>query len=91
MQLYADKVANTASPIGGGQDLRESIGAEVAPLDWHTLQAESSARRPIDVLPVDEDRYSDGLRGKHSGHPASRAREPNGGEEWKKQGSARDR
>src|SRR5881397_3917024 len=81
MNLHPYKLRGASSPLRGGQEAPESIRAEVAPADWHTLQTEGSARRHIDVLPVDEDRNSDDLRGKHCGRPASRAREPNGGEE----------
>ena len=81
MHLYAHETTSMAPTIRGGQQLTETVRAEVAPLDRHTLQAEGSARRHVDVLPVDEDRNSDGLRGKHRRHPASRAREPDGGEE----------
>jgi hypothetical protein len=81
VRLYANKTTVTTPAVCGGQQLTEAIRTEVAPLDWHTLQAKRSARRPIGVLPVDEDRNSDGLRGYHCGHPASRAREPDGGEE----------
>jgi hypothetical protein len=81
VHFYADKTTGMTPAVGGSQEKTEAVRAEVAPLDWHTLQAEGPARRPIGVLPVDKDRNSDGLRGKHCGCPASRAREPDGGEE----------
>jgi hypothetical protein len=81
MNLNPNELPCCASTIGGSKKKAETVGAEVASLDWHTLQAERSARRHIDVLPVDEDRNSDGLRGNQSRGPASAAREPDGGEE----------
>lgn len=90
MNLDTNESPSGAPRIGGSQEKAEAKGAEVAPADWHTLQAEGSARRHIDVLPVDEDRDSDGLRGNHSRGPASAAREPDGGEELVPDGSARD-
>jgi len=81
MNLNPNELTCCTSTIGSRQENAETVRAEVAPLDWHTLQAEGSARRPIDVLPVDENRNSDGLRGNHSRGPASAARGPDGGEE----------
>jgi hypothetical protein len=63
MHLYTNKTTGVTSAVRGSQQLTESVRTEVAPADWHTLQTEGSARRHIDVLPVDEDRNSDGLRG----------------------------
>lgn len=63
MHLYVNKTTSVTSAVCGSQQQTETVRAEVAPADWHTLQAEGSARRHIDVLPVDEDRDSDGLRG----------------------------
>ena len=69
MHLYANQTTGVTSAVCGSQQLAETVRAEVAPADRHTLQAEGSARRHIDVLPVDEDRNSDGLRGKHCKTP----------------------
>src|SRR5215218_2622218 len=62
VHFHANKTTGVTSAACGSQQLAEPVRVEVTPLDWHTLQAEGSARRPIGVLPVDEDRDSDGLR-----------------------------
>lgn len=81
MTLNPNELPCCASTIGSSEEKPETVGAEVPSLDWHTLQAERSARRHIDVLPVNEDRNSGGLRGNQNRGPASAAREPDGGEE----------
>jgi hypothetical protein len=81
MNLNPNELPCCPSTIGGSKEKTETVGAEVASTDWQTLQAERSARRHIDVLPIDEDRNSDGLRGNQSRGPASAARGPDGGEE----------
>lgn len=81
MHLYPDELTGWTAPVRSSQKPPELVRAEVAPLDWHPLQTEGPARRHIGVLPIEEDRDSDGLRGNQSKNPASRVREPNGGEE----------
>jgi hypothetical protein len=63
VHFHANKTTHVTSAVCGSQQLAEPVRVEVAPLDWHTLQAKGSARRLVGVLPVDENRDSDGLRG----------------------------
>ena len=73
MNLNPNELPCCASTIGGSEEKSEPVGAEIPSLDWRTLQAERSACRHIDVLPVDEDRNSGGLRGNQNRGPASAA------------------
>jgi hypothetical protein len=80
MNLHSHEFSLFSSTISRGQEATETIRAEASPPPGLLFQAEDFPRRPIDVLPVDEDCDSYGLTSQQRENPASATQGPDGGE-----------
>jgi len=80
MDLHSYEFPLRSSTIGSGQMAAEAIRTEASSSPGLPFQMEDFPGSPIYVLPVDEDRHSDGLTCQQRKNPASATRGPDGGE-----------